>query len=91
MVPMRAVSSYLNSIEDVAVESSSGKWWSGNLNNFIASGFNNILGQPDGKLHRIMTKLAFEMKGDAWEPFTYGQKAWAFHTVSYTHLRAHET
>ena len=53
-----------------------------NLNNFIASGFNNILGQPDGKLHRIMTKLAFEMKGDAWEPFTYGQKAWAFHIAT---------
>ena len=33
MVPMRAVYSYLNSIEDVAVESYSGKWWSGNLNN----------------------------------------------------------
>ena len=33
MVPMRAVSSYLNGIEDVAVESSNGKWWSGNLNN----------------------------------------------------------
>ena len=41
MVPMRAVSSYLNGIEDVAVESSSGKWWSGNLNN-IYIGSNSI-------------------------------------------------
>ena len=53
-----------------------------NLNNFISSGFNNILGQPDGKLHRTLTKLAFELKGDAWEPFTYGQKAWAFHIAT---------
>ena len=41
-----------------------------NLNNFIASGFNNIL-SFDGKLHRIMTKLAFEMKGDAWGPYLW--------------------
>lgn len=50
-----------------------------NLKNFVASGFNNIIGQPDGVLHRKLTRLAFELKGDAWEPFTYGQKAWAYH------------
>ena len=50
-----------------------------NLQNFINSGFTNILGQPDGQMHRKLTRLAFELKGDAWEPFTYGQKAWAFH------------
>jgi N-acetyl sugar amidotransferase len=50
-----------------------------NLQNFINSGFTNILGQPDGQIHRKLTRLAFEIKGDAWEPFTYGQKAWAFH------------
>ncbi|MDD5356393.1 MAG: N-acetyl sugar amidotransferase [Candidatus Omnitrophica bacterium] len=49
-----------------------------NLKNFVASGFNNIIGQPDGVLHRKLTRLAFELKGDAWEPFTYGQKAWAY-------------
>ena len=53
-----------------------------NLKNFIASGFTNILGQPDGQIHRKLTKLAFELKGDAWEPFTYGQKAWAFHVAT---------
>lgn len=50
-----------------------------NLQEFVNAGFDNILGQPDGQLHRKLTKLAFELKGDAWEPFTYGQKAWAFH------------
>lgn len=50
-----------------------------NLQSFVNSGFDNILGQPNGVLHRKLTRLAFELKGDAWEPFTYGQKAWAFH------------
>ncbi|MBI4432073.1 MAG: N-acetyl sugar amidotransferase [Candidatus Omnitrophica bacterium] len=50
-----------------------------NLQNFINSGFSNLLGQPDGSIHRKLTKLAFELKGDAWEPFTYGQKSWAYH------------
>lgn len=50
-----------------------------NLQSFVGSGFTNILGQPDGWLHRKLTRLAFELKGDPWEPFAYGQKAWAFH------------
>lgn len=50
-----------------------------NLQNFIHSGFDVITGNPDGQLHRKLSRLAFELKGDAWEPFTYGQKAWAFH------------
>ena len=53
-----------------------------NLQSFIGSGFTNILGQPDGKLHRALTRLALEFKGDPWEPFAYGQKAWAFHIAS---------
>ena len=50
-----------------------------NLNSFIHSGFNNIIGQPDQKIHRKLSMLAFDLLGDAWEPFAYGQKAWAFH------------
>ena len=50
-----------------------------NLENFVDSGFWNILGQPNGKVHRKLARLAFDLKGDAWEPFAYGQKAWAFH------------
>ncbi len=49
-----------------------------NLRAFVASGFNNIIGQPDGIFHRKLARIAFELKGDAWEPFTYGQKAWAY-------------
>lgn len=50
-----------------------------NLRAFTDAGFFNILGQPDGDLHRKLSRVAFEVVGDAWQPFTYGQKAWAYH------------
>lgn len=52
-----------------------------NLRAFVDSGFNNLLAMPDGRLHRQMARTAFEAKGDAFEPFVYGQKAWAFHVA----------
>lgn len=52
--------------------------WS-NLKEFSRSGFTNITAQPHGTLHRKMARLAFILKGDAFEPFCYGQKSWAFH------------
>lgn len=58
-----------------------------NLQSFVRSGFNNILGQPDGTIHRRLARLAFALKGDAWEPFTYGQKAWAFHVASMANVK----
>ncbi|MDC0357804.1 N-acetyl sugar amidotransferase [Oligoflexia bacterium] len=50
-----------------------------NMQSFVKAGFDNIMGQPNGSIHRKLTRLAFDLKGDAWEPFTFGQKAWAFH------------
>tara|TARA_X000000368_G_scaffold370219_1_gene319216 strand:- start:628 stop:1908 length:1281 start_codon:yes stop_codon:yes gene_type:complete len=50
-----------------------------NLHNFVMSGFNNIIGQPDGMIHRKLARLALRYKGDAWEPFAYGQMSWALH------------
>lgn len=44
-----------------------------NLQAFIDSGFDNILGTPNGKVHRLMTKLAFFELGDCFQPFIYGQ------------------
>ena len=44
----------------------------------LSQGFNNIIGQPDQNIHRKLSRLAFDLLGDAWEPFAYGQKAWAF-------------
>ena len=50
-----------------------------NYLNFKDSGFDNFLCFPNGVLHRKLARLAFELLGDAWEPFAYGQKAYAFH------------
>lgn len=49
--------------------------------NYVAfkdHGFDNLLCFPNGILHRKLSRLAFELLGDAWEPFAYGQKAYAF-------------
>jgi N-acetyl sugar amidotransferase len=53
-----------------------------NFREWNHAGFDIITGSPDGKIHRKLSKLAFELKGDAWEPFSYGQKAWAFHIAT---------
>lgn len=50
-----------------------------NFNSFINSGFNNLLGYPNGDLHRKLSRIAFEALGDPWQPFTFGQMSYAFH------------
>lgn len=45
-----------------------------NLHNMIREGdLANILGSPAGKVHRRLTKLSFEILGDPFQPFIYGQ------------------
>lgn len=44
-----------------------------NLDAFIQSGFDNILGTPNGKTTRRLTHLAFKHLGDPFQPFIYGQ------------------
>lgn len=47
-----------------------------NFQTFLhVGGFDNILGTPNGKVHRVLTRLAFEHLGDPFQPFIYGQKA----------------
>ena len=58
-----------------------------NLKSFVASGFNNLIAMPDGQLHRQLARTAFEAKGDAFEPFVYGQKAWAYHVAQRFNVR----
>ena len=36
-------------------------------------GFDNILGRPNGRIHRTLTRLALEVLGDPFQPFIYGQ------------------
>lgn len=51
-----------------------------NFRNFIKlGGFNNLMAWPNGRLHRKLSRLAFETLGDAWQPFAYGQVSYAFH------------
>ncbi len=45
-----------------------------NLHNMTRIGdVANILGTPAGKVHRQLTKLSFEILGDPFQPFIYGQ------------------
>lgn len=44
-----------------------------NLNSFINSGFDHILGTPNPKVAKKLTKLSFEKLGDPFQPFIYGQ------------------
>ncbi len=45
-----------------------------NLRNMTLEGdLANILGTPPGKIHRKLTKLSFEILGDPFQPFIYGQ------------------
>lgn len=50
-----------------------------NFRNFVKSGFTNIMAWPDAHLHRKMSRMALEYLGDAWQPFAFGQMAYAFH------------
>ena len=50
-----------------------------NFRNFIDSGYDNLLASPNGELHRKLSRLSFMSLGDAWDPFAYGQMAYAFH------------
>lgn len=36
-------------------------------------GFDNVLGTPNGDIHRKLTKISFEVLGDPFQPFIYGQ------------------
>ncbi|MDO8740193.1 MAG: N-acetyl sugar amidotransferase [Candidatus Woesearchaeota archaeon] len=45
-----------------------------NHQRWIRSGFDNILFHPNGKVHRLLTKLAFENLLHPFQPFILGQK-----------------
>lgn len=45
-----------------------------NFQNWIHAGFDNILFSPNGKLHRLLTKLAFVNLLHPFQPFIVGQR-----------------
>lgn len=50
-----------------------------NLDAFIASGFNHIMGTPNPIVTRKLTNLSFAHLGDPFQPFIYGQYNFPIH------------
>ena len=50
-----------------------------NLDAFIASGFNHILGTPNPQVTKNLTHLSFKHLGDPFQPFIYGQTNFPLH------------
>jgi N-acetyl sugar amidotransferase len=50
-----------------------------NYEYFINSGFFNILAHQNGCLHRRLARISLEAMGEPFQPFIYGQMAFAFH------------
>jgi len=50
-----------------------------NLDAFIASGFNHILGTPNPQITKKLTHLSFRHLGDPFQPFIYGQANFPLH------------
>jgi len=50
-----------------------------NLDAFIASGFNHVLGTPNPITTKKLTQLAFKHMGDPFQPFIYGQTNYPMH------------
>lgn len=49
-----------------------------NYNAMVQSGFDNIFFNPNGIFHRKLSRISFEVNGDNFDPFVYGQKSFAF-------------
>jgi N-acetyl sugar amidotransferase len=50
-----------------------------NLDAFIASGFNHVLGTPNPQVTKKLTQLSFRHLGDPFQPFIYGQTNFPLH------------
>lgn len=50
-----------------------------NLDAFIASGFNHVLGTPNPQVTKRLTHLSFKYLGDPFQPFIYGQTNFPLH------------
>jgi len=52
-----------------------------NWQSLLHAGFDGVTAQPNGLLHRRLSRLALEFYGDPFIPFIYGQLAWPFHVA----------
>lgn len=53
------------------------EWGFKNFQSWIHAGFDNYLFTPNGKVHRLLTRLALENLFHPFQPFIIGQKAFA--------------
>ena len=53
------------------------EWGWRNFQQWIHSGFDNVLTTPNGRVHRLLTRLAVENLFHPFQPFVFGQKALA--------------
>lgn len=51
------------------------EWGWQNFQNWIHAGFDNVLTTPNGRVHRLLTRLALETLFHPFQPFIIGQKA----------------
>lgn len=58
-----------------------------NLQSFINSGFDHVLGSPNPKITKKLTKLSFEKLGDPFQPFIYGQVNFPLKTAINNNIR----
>lgn len=52
-------------------------WGWQNFQSWIQAGFDNVLHTPNGKIHRLLTRLAVEVLFHPFQPFILGQKSLA--------------
>jgi len=52
-------------------------WGWRNFQSWIHSGFDNLLLTPNGRVHRLLTRLATELLFHPFQPFMFGQKSLA--------------
>ncbi len=50
-----------------------------NFNSFVDSGFLTVSGHANGKIHRKLSRIAFEEVGDVMLPFEWGQHSYVYH------------
>lgn len=53
------------------------EWGQKNFQSWVHAGFDNILHTPNGRIHRLLTRLAVENLFHPFQPFIIGQKALA--------------
>lgn len=68
---------YVYNMNPLTVTWSPHLWTEDGFDNFQShihiGGFDNVLATPNGAIHRKLTKISFDILGDPFQPFIYGQ------------------